>query len=183
MRRREPLTHARFGGESRTDWQLWFSAVDRADEAGTIQDEQPVEARIAYLRDYGPIKANIASSFRGTDYNINDMGFEIFPMFSERPFGSVTTTTTPRGCFATTVLTSTRFIRLTPTALTADGMGTSAPTIPFAIAGKLADGSEFGEIRGGETTGRIQRGIATTTGCLRRNTTSTLSLVLGLHGF
>ncbi|MCC6476041.1 carbohydrate binding family 9 domain-containing protein [bacterium] len=69
---------ARLRWRERDRLQLWLAAVDRKDDAGAIEDEQPVEAKVGYLRDYWPVRAEVAVLYRGTDYNVNDMGFGDF---------------------------------------------------------------------------------------------------------
>lgn len=76
---------ARFRWRTQDRLQLWFAAVDRKGtpvqhwyRVSEVRDEQPVEARAAYLRDYGPVRMDVAVAYRGTDYDINDLGWGDF---------------------------------------------------------------------------------------------------------
>lgn len=73
---------ARFRWREQDRLALWFGGVERGGQpvqhwyrVAEVRDEQPVEARAAYLRDLGPVRTDFALAYRGTDYDINDMGW------------------------------------------------------------------------------------------------------------
>ncbi len=73
---------AKFRWRVRDQLNLWFAGVDRSGtpvqhwyRVTEVSDEQPVEARVGYIRDYGPFRSELAAAFRGTDYDINDLGW------------------------------------------------------------------------------------------------------------
>ncbi|NUO18884.1 carbohydrate binding family 9 domain-containing protein [bacterium] len=76
---------ARFRWRERDRLHVWFGAVDRSGKpvqhwyrVAEVRDEQPVEARAAYLRDYGPVQMDLAIAYRGKDYDVNDLGWGDF---------------------------------------------------------------------------------------------------------
>ncbi|MBL0061513.1 MAG: carbohydrate binding family 9 domain-containing protein [bacterium] len=73
---------AKFRWRVRDQLNLWLSAVDRSGDpvqhwyrVAQVRDEQPVESRVGYVRDYGPFRSELAAAYRGTDYDINDLGW------------------------------------------------------------------------------------------------------------
>jgi len=81
-------TSAAAGADMKFRWRerdaldLWLSAVERDgnpvqywDRVDSVQDEQPVEARVGYTRDLAPVRFQLAAAYRGTDYDANDLGW------------------------------------------------------------------------------------------------------------
>ncbi len=73
---------ARFRWRERDRLWIWASAVDRSGfpeqhawRVDTLRDEQPVEGRLSYTRDLGPFRFDLAGAYRGTDYDVNDLGW------------------------------------------------------------------------------------------------------------
>ncbi len=76
---------ARFRFRERDRLWFWLSGVDRTGfpeqhswRVAKVQDEQPIEARASYSRDLGPVRSDLAIAYRGTDYDINDLGWGDF---------------------------------------------------------------------------------------------------------
>ncbi|MBU0692568.1 hypothetical protein KKH18_12245, partial [bacterium] len=72
---------ARFRWRTQDRLLLWFSGVNREDttplsEGRTcMPQDDPYESRIAFLRDWEFVEHDIAVTYRGTDYDVNDLGY------------------------------------------------------------------------------------------------------------
>ncbi len=73
---------ARFRFRERDRLWFWLAGVERSGDPDQhwwrtheVKDEQPVEARTSYLRDWGPVRTDLALAYRGTDFDINDLGW------------------------------------------------------------------------------------------------------------
>jgi len=73
---------ARFRFRERDRLGLWFAGVERQGtpeqhwyRVAEVHDEQPVEARASYNRDWGPFRSDIAAAYRGIDFDNNDLGW------------------------------------------------------------------------------------------------------------
>ncbi|MCB9357801.1 MAG: carbohydrate binding family 9 domain-containing protein [Calditrichaeota bacterium] len=73
---------ARFRFRERDRLWFWLAGVERSGypeqhwwRVDKVRDEQPIEARGSYLRDFGPVRSDFAVGFRGKDFDNNDLGW------------------------------------------------------------------------------------------------------------
>jgi hypothetical protein len=73
---------ARFRFRERDRLWFWLAGVERSGypvqhwwRVDQVRDEQPVEARGSYNRDFGPVRSDLAVGFRGMDFDNNDLGW------------------------------------------------------------------------------------------------------------